>query len=274
MRSILVPMMQDRFEQAAVEAASALASRHEGRVDVLVGLSAVSPLAAGWDYFPANPSDAVNEAAKAATEAIAADALLALEGVRHTVRIASAFWLGPAEQTLAGARTADLVVLGRPKKPRAADDQLFAATLLGAGRPVMVVPESARGRLGFERVVVAWRPTREATRAIHDAIALLQRARSVRIVRIEDAADEANGHAGADQELLEHLKRHALQPELTSLPREGASNGERILQFARDIGAELIVSGGYGHSKEFEHVFGGVTRTLLLESTVPVLFSH
>jgi nucleotide-binding universal stress UspA family protein len=274
MKTILVPMMLGRLDAGAIEAAVALADVLEARVDVLVGLSAVSPLTAGWDYFPASPYDTLDEAAKAAADAMAADASRLLPDARHAVRVAGAFWLTPAEQTLAAARTADLIVLGRPARAIEADDRLFASTLLDAGRPVVVVPEAAKGRVAVGRVIVAWRPTREATRALHDAIPLLQRAQSVRIVRLLGVAEEGDAAIGVDQELVRHLERHGVRPEFSCLPHRDAPKGERILAFARETAADLIVAGGYGHPRAFEHVFGGVTRTLLRESPVPVFFSH
>lgn len=274
MKTILVPVMLGRLDAGAIEAAVVLADVLDARVDVLVGLSAVSPLTAGWDYFPASPYDTLDEAAKAAADAMAADASLLLPGTRHSVRVAGAFWQTPAEQTLSAARTADLIVLGRPARALEADDRLFASTLLGAGRPIIVVPESAGGKTSIGRVMVAWRPTREATRAVHDAIPLLQRAQSVQIVRLLDVAQEADGTVGIDQELIRHLERHGIRPEFTCLPHRDASKGERILAFAQQAAVDLIVAGGYGHPRAFEHVFGGVTRTLLRESPVPVFFSH
>lgn len=274
MKTLLVPMMLGRLDAGAIEAAVALADVLDARVDVLVGLSAVSPLTAGWDYFPASAYDTLDEAAKATAEAMAADASRLLPGTRHAARVAGAFWLTPAEQTLAAARTADLIVLGRPSQAIEADDRLFASTLLGAGRPVVVVPEAAKGRAAFARVVVAWRPTREATRAVHDAIPLLQRARSVQIVHLLGVAEEGNAATGLDQALVRHLERHGVRPEFSCLSHKDASKGERILAFAHEAGADLIVAGGYGHPRAFEHVFGGVTRTLLRRSPVPVLFSN
>ena len=274
MKTILVPVMLGRLDAGAIEAAVVLADVVDARVDVLIGLSAVSPLTAGWDYFPASPYDTLDEAAKAAAEAMAADASALLPGTRHSVRVAGAFWQTPAEQTLSAARTADIIVLGRPPQALEADDRLFASTLLGAGRPIIVVPESAGGVAGFGRVVVAWRPTPEATRAVHDAIPLLQRAQSVQIVRLLDVAGEADGAGSVDRELIRHLERHGVRPEFTCLPHRDAPKGERILAFAQQAAVDLIVAGGYGHPRAFEHVFGGVTRTLLRESPVPVFFSH
>ena len=274
MKGLFVPMVLGRLETTALQAAVVLAGEHKAQVDVLVGLSAVSPLGAGWDYVPATPQDTVSGAAKAAAEAMADDVRELLPDASHTVRVASSFWLTPYEQTLAeGARTADLTVLGRGDAPVDADNRLFAAILLGAGRPVMLVPDGAKGLDGFERIAIAWRPTPEANRALNDAIPLLREASSVQIVRLTDAPASSD-RVDADEALLEHLMRHGIQAKLHRVTGKQGSKGERILEFAREMDADLIVAGGYGHSKMLEQVLGGVTRTLQRQSQVPVFFSH
>jgi nucleotide-binding universal stress UspA family protein len=267
-------MVMGRLERAALQVAAALASEHKGQVDVLVGFSAVSPLAAGWEYVPASPHDTVSGAAKEAAEAMAEDVLEILAEAPPTVRLASSFWLTPYEQTLAeGARATDLVVLGRRAYAIDTDDRLFASTLLGAGRPVMVVPDAAAGQDGFRRIAIAWRPTPEANRALNDAIPLLQRAASVEIVYLPGTPANMD-IAEAGDALLAHLDRHGVQAQLHRPPGMSASKGERILEFAQEMDADLVVAGGYGHSKMLEQVLGGVTRTLLRRSSVPVFFSH
>lgn len=275
MKSLFVPMVMGRLERTALQVATALAGEHKAQVDVLVGISAVSPLAAGWDYMPASPHDTVSGAVKEAAEAMAEDALEMLADTPGAVRLASSFWMTPYEQTLAeGARTTDLVVLGRRAEPIDTDDRLFASTLLGAGRPVMLVPDGAAGQPGFRRVAIAWRPTPEANRALNDAIPLLQGASSVEIAHLAGAPASTDIVDAEEDALLAHLDRHGVQARFHRPARTLASKGERILEFAREMSANLIVAGGYGHAKVLEQVLGGVTRTLLRRSPVPVFFSH
>lgn len=274
MKSLFVPMVLGRFERAATEAAIALAARHGASVDVLVGLGRIAPPAGDADCFPPRLFDMLRDSAKAASQVIAAAAMQTLSDVRYTVRVAGAFWPAPSDLALSGAVMADLVVLNRPKEAFGADDQLFASMLLGSGRPVMVVPESAGKQSGFRHVLIAWRPGREAARAVHDAIPLLQRAQSVRVVHVPGGGEATYDTDGADRALVDHLERHGLRPGFACLRRHGASKGESILDAARAMPTDLIVAGGYGHRKAYEHVFGGVTRTLLHGSHVPVLFSH
>lgn len=274
MKNFLVPMMVGRVERAAAEAACVLAEAHEGRVDVVVGLSAVSPLVTGWEYFPAGMYDTLNETTRAAAEALAADARLAMaaEEAEHRVRVSGSFWQTPSEQSLTYARMADLIVSGRPREPSDADSRLFASLLLNSGRPVLVVPEARAQRPRFRRVVIAWKASREAARAVHDAMPLLERADKIDVVGV--AEGERADLSPPDADLLRHLEAHGLKATFQRQAAGEHSTGETILQFAQVAAADIIVAGGYGHARAVEQVLGGVTRTLYKKSPIPVFFSH
>lgn len=275
MKSLLVPMMLGRVERTAAEAACAMAEDGGGAVEVLVGLNAVSPLVTGWEYFPAGMYDTLDETTRAAAQALAADVRLSMvsEEAEHHVRVAGSFWQTPAEQALSSARIADLIVLGKPRKPSDPDDRLFASLLLNSGRPVLVVPEARVQRPRFRRVVIAWKASREAARAVRDAMPLLEGAEKIDVVGI--AEGERADLSPPDAELLQHLGAHGLATATVQRLAAGElSTGAKILQFAQVVAADLIVAGGYGHARAAEQVFGGVTRTLYRESPVAVFFSH
>lgn len=274
MKNFLVPMMVGRVERAAAEAACVLAEGHDGRVEVVVGLNAVSPLVAGWEYFPAGMYDTLDETTRAAAEALAADTRLAMvsEEVEHRVRVAGSFWQTPAEQALSFARMADLVVLGKAREPKDPDSRLFASLLLNSGRPVLVVSEARVQRPRFRRVVIAWKPSREAARAVHDAMPLLRRADKIDVIGV--AEGERVDLSPPDSELLRHLQTHGVTATVQRLAAGERSTAAKILEFAQVAAADLIVAGGYGHARAAEQVFGGVTRTLYKKSPIPVFFSH
>lgn len=273
-RQILVPVMLGRPEFDAARLACAIAAGEQGAVDVLVGMSAVSPMVAGWDYFPAGVYDTLDEATTAAADKLADEMREALKDQEaiHEVRVAGAFWMTPAEQARAHAHVCDLIVLGRPSAPTDADDRLFAALLLGSGRPVLTAPSGMPHPSRAERVLVAWKPSREAARAVHDALPLLESARHVEVLTVAgmggDRPDPSRG------EFAEHLRAHGIDALFGSEARGDRSTGQAILQHARKSRADLIVAGGYGHAKAVEQVFGGVTRVLYRQSPIPVLFSH
>ncbi|MBX3621991.1 MAG: universal stress protein [Rhizobacter sp.] len=173
------------------------------------------------------------------------------------------------------ARWCDLVVLGQhdpshhtPLVPWDLPQQVF----LQAGRPVLVVPYAGDFKTVGRKVVVSWKDTREAARALTDALPLLQQAQEVHVLGFASPA-EATGATRALEALAPWLSRQGVQAQLHAEVTE-LDVGEALLSRAFDLGADLIVMGGYGHSRVTELVMGGVTRSLLAEMTVPLLVSH
>jgi nucleotide-binding universal stress UspA family protein len=123
-------------------------------------------------------------------------------------------------------------------------------------------------------VLVGWDSSREATRAINDAMPLLQAAQAVTVLAI-DPTDGPAGHGempGADIAL--HLARHGVKATIESTVSAGIGIGNVLLSRASDLGADLLVMGAYGHSRVRELVLGGSTRTVIESMTLPVLMSH
>jgi nucleotide-binding universal stress UspA family protein len=276
LKSVLVPLVLGRIERDALRAACAICERFGARLTALVGLSATSPLMGGWEYFPAGMYDTLDETAKAAANALAEEVreYLAQESASCEVRIAESFWLTPAEQSILHARVCDQVVLGRSTQPRDPEKRLFASVLFGSGRPLLVVPPSAGQDHRLDHVVIAWKPTREAARALHDALPFLHQARQIDLLTVGAAAAQESRMEAVDADVLRLFAQHGLQVRPVGIARGDVSSGQEILDFARRERAELIVAGGYGHSRAAEQVFGGVTRTLFEQSPIPVLFSH
>lgn len=172
------------------------------------------------------------------------------------------------------ARYADLTVVGQGLDLGPASGELSALPeelALGVGRPVLVVPRYGTFSTVGVRPIVAWNGSREATRAVHDALPLLARAEKVTLLSIDADGSEPRV-PGADIAL--HLARHGVTVETTALPGADISVGDLLLSYAADRGADLIVMGAYGHTRLREMVLGGATRHLLRQMTVPVLMSH
>ena len=171
------------------------------------------------------------------------------------------------------ARRFDLAVVGQSGPERMApDDLLVEAALLESGRPVMVVPYIQTKGLTPDRVLVCWDSSRSAARAVADAMPILRRSRTVELVTVSAADAHQDELTGAD--FGEHLARHGLNVEVERLAKGDLDIASTILSCAADAGADLIVMGGYGHSRLREFVLGGVTRGILRSMTVPVLMSH
>lgn len=182
----------------------------------------------------------------------------------------------PVDVAAAQARYADLVVLGQLDR---ADAQAQVNSprpediALSAGRPVLVIPYIGDyGSIG-RRVLIGWNASREATRAVNDAMPFLSTAAEVTVLTIDAATDRAeHGDIGAD--IAVHLARHGVDARVEKDVSGGIGLGEVLLSRASDLGADLLVMGAYGHSRVRELVLGGATRTILESMTLPVLMSH
>jgi nucleotide-binding universal stress UspA family protein len=140
---------------------------------------------------------------------------------------------------------------------------------LGSGRPVFVAASNFEHVLA-KTALVAWKDTREARRAIADALPFLSKANEVVVATTDGNPDDNVRDSLAD--VAVYLEHHGIMARTEIL--SGEENGERLLVFARSIHADLIVSGAYGHSRLREWAFGGMTRTLLQESGINRLMSY
>jgi nucleotide-binding universal stress UspA family protein len=171
------------------------------------------------------------------------------------------------------ARTADLVITeavtgGVQASSRVGDP---GSLIMHAGRPVLVVP-SALSSTTFERVLVAWKDTREARRAVADALPVMRRADAVTVVEIatNDNLTAARRHL---DDVVIWLKRHGVLAKACALNSMG-EDGAGVRDFAEKEKSDLIVAGAYSHSRLHDWVMGGVTRELLLNPTRCLLLSH
>lgn len=171
------------------------------------------------------------------------------------------------------ARTADIVVLGKPENGETVEGASNMAhdVLFGAGTPVIVVPSAPPEEAG-RRVVIAWNGSREAARAVKDALPILERAEKVTVLCVDQDSQGSNvppGRALADQ-----LSRHGIAAVEDNIARGGIAVGDAILSRIADLGGDLLVMGAWGHSRLREIVLGGVTKRILEHCAVPVLMSH
>ena len=175
------------------------------------------------------------------------------------------------------ARYVDLTILGQ-LDPDGGDTELIRPrpelVALASGRPILAVPYAGQFETVGRRVLIGWNATREATRAVNDAMPLLAAADVVTVLTI-DAREAPDAHGelpGADISL--HLARHGVKATIERTVSAGVPAGEVLLSRAADLGADLLVIGAYGHSRMRELLLGGATRSILQSMTVPVLMSH
>jgi nucleotide-binding universal stress UspA family protein len=209
------------------------------------------------------------KAAKAATSRFEAAANQA--GLSAELRILDASVAGAADLFGRIARRFDLAVVGQAR-PRegASEELLIEGALFESGRPIVVVPYVQTQGVTLERVLVCWDGSRPATRAIADAMPFLRRAKTIDIVAVSGERGKGSELVGTN--MARHLARHGLKVELK---RVSAVDVPAAIQAqVAETRADFMVMGGYGHSRLREFILGGVTRTILTSSTIPVLMSH
>ncbi len=188
-------------------------------------------------------------------------------------RILTASISAAADQLGRIGRRFDMIVVGQPDRDAGVPDEIIdEGVLFESGRPVIFVPYIFKGAAKLDRVMVCWDGSRAAARAVADSLPLLGKAKQVEIVIVATGRPKSDEIPGAD--LGQHLARHGLKVDVKRITSPDIDVPSTILSYAADSSADLIVMGGYGHSRLREFVLGGATRGLLESMTVPVLMSH
>ncbi|HZB90594.1 MAG TPA: universal stress protein [Stellaceae bacterium] len=281
LKDILLYVDEARGHDARIALAVELARRNGAH---LTGLFSVEPYGYSALAAPGGPDFAATEAFQELEEQRRATRLALGEGLRDELDKAAQRaginreWRvveDPAAEAMAlHARYADLAVVGQADPDnRPVGAGVVEAVLLSAGRPVLAVPFIGAASLG-QRVLIAWNASREAARAVNDALPLLTAAERVTVLSINPAQGIADEGELPAVDIALHLARHGVKAEAAHTESEDIGVGDVILSRAADLSADLIVMGGYGHSRAREFILGGATRTLLQSMTVPVLLSH
>lgn len=263
--------------QALIEVAETLAARHDAH---LVGLHVV-PNVQIYAAAEAGMVADVFEAERDQHEKAAGEAeelfRKAMSGVAHSHE-----WRRVEEGTeLIGDRVlehglvADLVITGQidPEVESRRRIGTPERVLMHGGRPLLMVPYVGSYPNLASHVMIAWRPTGEAARAVFDALPLLQEADRVTILTIDPEPGASDDVAGGEA-LARSLARHGVSAHAAHTASGGIGVGATILSRLADDAADLLIMGGYGHARFSEYLFGGATRDVLREMTVPVLISH
>ena len=174
------------------------------------------------------------------------------------------------------ARCADLIVASQadPDWPFSYLYDVPERLVIESGRPVLLVPYTGEYDTVGERVLIAWNDRREASRAVFAALPLMSGARQVRVLWINPGRDGVPAVDVPTAEIAHALARHGIQATAAVSVAPGMDVGSELLSRAADVGADLLVMGGYGHTRLREFVLGGATRTILESMTLPVLMSH
>lgn len=273
-RDILAIVATGGGDEHVIAAAEQLAAQNSGKVTGLVvgWLPPVSLSVEGWAVTPVW-GDVVEESRKQLADDLE-QLKKRLERNDLGAGVESELLEFSAGRIVTGVRGrhADITVVGRPRGEF--DQALVEGPLFESGRPVLIVPPSWKPREMGKSVLVCWKPTREAARALGDADDFLTNADRVTVVTIDAKPSEDGYGARPGVDITAHLARRGAKVELANLDSLGRSSVRTIHEQALAVDADLIVMGGYGHSRMSEFIFGGMTRDMLKETTIPVLMAH
>jgi nucleotide-binding universal stress UspA family protein len=200
----------------------------------------------------------------------------AFEAAVKDAGVAGHFIGADAEPALGSdfAHCVDLIVASRPEGEarKLVREEVPDRVLVEAGAPILILPQDwAYGPLGVN-VVIAWNASREAARAVHDAMPLLEKAKKVTIFSF---SSRAHGFRASAERLADHLSRHGVAAHISDWTDTGDVSALEALFASLDTqDADLIVAGAFGHSRLFESLFGGVSLDLLRQPTAPIFMSH
>jgi nucleotide-binding universal stress UspA family protein len=284
-RIVLVPLFGGASDALSLEAAFGVAQRFGARANGL--FVRIDPRDAipmiGEGVSPAVLDQLVQAAAaemdrrsalaRAAFDAACAKAGIAAAGGPRD-GAASAAWVeltGRRDEIVPRqAQVSDLTVLCRPDEHTPPElGPLLEAALLGAGRPLLIVPPAGAPSVG-RTIAVAWNGSAEAARAVAGALPFLHAARAVHVL----SAETWRTGAEASLDLVRYLEWRGIAGTSRAVRPEGESVGAALLAAAGEVGADLLVMGGYGRTRLSELVLGGVTRHVLAHSSLALLISH
>ncbi|AJA11179.1 universal stress protein family [Sphingopyxis fribergensis] len=168
----------------------------------------------------------------------------------------------------------DLIVAAHPKPMDLPSSWSAERLLLVTGIPVLLIPDGWTGATIGDAPLIAWNRSREARRAVNDALPFINMAAKVTILTID--SDRNPGHYGDDPgtNLAEHLTRHGATVEVAKLSSDGSAIADVILNQAAAQNADLLIIGAYSHPRTTEILFGGITRSLLSAAHLPLLLSR
>ncbi|MEP0960335.1 MAG: universal stress protein [Roseobacter sp.] len=275
-KSIFAPLTHFDSNSAALAYSTAITDAHDAHLEVLC--LGVDP--APNTYYDAGSSAVLMHAAIEEAHAHADEMhngvlkQLAGSGLRWEIVNAVSTTASLGHSITLQARLSDLAIVGSPYgSPHQATQCLALEGLLfEAACPTVIVPKGDH-KARPETIMIGWNESKESIRAIRSALPFLQAAASVHIAII-DPPENGPDRSDPGGALAVFLARHGVRCDIQVMTRQGERISDRLARHVIETGADMLVMGGYGHSRFREAVLGGATRDMLEHSTVPVLMAH
>jgi nucleotide-binding universal stress UspA family protein len=255
----------------AVSVAAALQARLTGIAFIYDPVVPIS----GTGYIPADVIESQRADNETVAEAAIKDFNVATDraGISAEPQMLNASLTGAGDQFARMARRFDLAIVGQAQPEMSTMEQIIGeTTLFESGRPMIMVPYIQKAPFKTNNVIICWDGSRTAARAVADAIPILSKSSRIEIVSVTSERGKEDEIEGAD--IGQHLARHGLKVDVHRISRGNIDVADALLSHAADSAADLLVMGGYGHSRLREFVLGGVTRSIFQSMTLPVLLSH
>jgi nucleotide-binding universal stress UspA family protein len=269
--TLMVYVNADRVSKQLVGVAASLANKFSAKLIGVSALAIMPPVVAEGVVVVDNASE-FDIALMKAKLADAENQFRTTAGTGLPIEWRATLEL-PTDTLIREARCADLILLGRS---RYSEDMYrvanAGAAILGAGRPVLVVPAAVKS-IQAEHVVIGWKDTREARRAVLDALPFLHEAKRVTVIEICESDQMEAARLRLD-DVVHYLARHRIKAEGRTESQLRGSGADQIIEFAQNEDADLLVMGAYGRSRLNEWIFGGMTRDLMTSSPICCLLSH
>jgi nucleotide-binding universal stress UspA family protein len=229
----------------------------------------------GAGYIPAEVIEIQREDNETAADAAIKSFTAATDqaGISAEPLITNASLAGASDHFARMARRFDLAIVGQAEPEISSMEQIIGeTTLFESGRPMIMVPYIQKAPFKTDNVMICWDGSRTAARAVADAIPIIRKSGRVEIVIVTNERGKEDEIEGAD--IGQHLARHGLKVDVHRISGGNIDVADALLSHAADSSADLMVMGGYGHSRLREFVLGGVTRSIFESMTLPVLLSH
>jgi len=272
-KDLLLVVDYDRDDDAIIKGVVQFARERQAQLAVMIVAAEPVPDYHMSVYPPFITLDEYREKTKAKEAAIRGHAERG--GMEVEVRILSDTVQALLDETPAQTRYADLVIFGPVESwgDRWLRRRVLENVVLGSGRPVLLIPADG-ATPAFQRIMIGWNASAEATRAVQIALAYLESGAEVTVVTInaEDAKADHGSEAGTH--LGCHLSRHGLQVDVMNAAAPSGNEAEALRDLARGRGADLLVLGAFARSRLRELIFGGVTHDIIENGNVPVLLMH
>ena len=277
-KTILAYFGNEESTQSALQSAADLAAKQDAHLIGLYVVPAIQFYPTVAVEIPASVIEVQRDHYRNEAERIrrSFEEVTSKKGVSAEWRTVDALQPDRAPTIIENGRTTDLIIVAlREVESEDFDNQSVQASIaMQSGLPVLLIPDSSDIKPFGDRVFVAWDGGREAARAVHDALPILTSATQTYLHRINPPPSDAHDVSAPAAELATSLARHGVKVETSTSETSNLSVGEELLSEAYGRGCDMIVMGAYGHSRMREFIFGGVTRHVFKNTSVPVLMSH